>query len=106
MELCRGELDRQRQSVETGAESRDGCRVPIMQLEARVNLSRPLRKESHRGTPGDVLDSRRLHRRQSQRLHRQDALTADAKTLATGGQNSHLRAFSEQIGDRWSASDD
>ena len=104
-ELRRGELDRQGQSIETRAECRDSCRVSVIQREARVNLARPLREESHRGTLGDIVDARRLHRRQSQRLHRQDVLAADAETLTTGGQDSHLRAFSEQVGNCGSSRD-
>ena len=79
--------------------------VPVIQLEAGVNLTRALHEESHRGTLGNIVDARRLHRRQSQRLHRQNALTADAETLATGGQDSHLRAFGEQVGNRRTSRD-
>ena len=71
----------------------------------QVNLPRPLREESYRGTLGDIVDTRRLHRRQSQRLHRQNALTADAETLATGGQDPHLRAVSKQTGNRRTSRD-
>jgi hypothetical protein len=38
-------------------------------------------------------------------LHRQDALAADAETLATGGQDPHLRAVSKQAGNCRSSGD-
>ncbi len=77
-DLCRDQLDRQRQTIEPRTDRRDHSGVAEGQAEIGARGLRPLDKQLHRRCP---LDRRQIcaRLRQGQRVKRIEALAVDTK---------------------------
>ncbi len=96
-QLRRGQLDGERQAVEPGADGRHHWSALRVEREAWRNVPRALRKEPERGA---------LPCAERQRLHRNDALAANAEALPAGSEQAQPRTCRQQRGHGRSAGDD
>jgi hypothetical protein len=90
-----GELDRQRQPVETPADLDDSFYVGVGHLEFGHDGPRPLREQRHRrtdGAPGLP------HRRKGQRHHRPEPFTGEAQRRPARRQDTQARTVDQEVG--------
>ena len=94
----RGELDRQRQPVETSADLHHGGGVRVVDGEVVTHGPRPLDEEAHGGERGELSERRRLgERRHRQRRDGVLALGAKAQRGAAGGEDRDAGARDEEL---------
>ena len=81
---CGGELDRERQAVDPGADLANGVLVLVRQLEARLHRRRALLEELQRGI-------------RPERLHGEDVLTRQVQDGAAGDEHGQARRARQQL---------
>ena len=94
----RGELDRQRQPVETSADLHHGGGVGVVHGELAAHGPGPLDEEAHGGERGELGERRRLgERRHRQRRDGVLALGAKAQRGAAGGEDRDAGARDQEL---------
>ncbi len=95
----RGELEGERQAVETSADAGDRQRVRVVDGETGTDDLRPGREQLRRFRVPQFLRRRDTHGRSGQRWDLPDRLAVDAQYLAAGDHHVQLRALAQQVGD-------
>ena len=99
-----GELDRQRQPVQSGADLSHGGGVLRREVEGWIPISGPLDEEPHRRRGGDLLNERvrifSVPSREIERRDRDEPFPTQAQRFPAGHQRADSRAGGEQIGER------
>ena len=94
----RGELDRQRQTIEAPADLHDGGGVRVIQGEVVAHGPRPVDEQAHGGERGELLERRPLgERRHHQRLDRVLPLGPQAQHGAARGEDRDVGTRREEL---------
>ena len=99
LDARRGQLDRQRQPVQAGADLGDRRGVVVGDLESRLDRERPLDEQPDRLVLRHTLGGR-ARIGEHQRRHRHLLLARDAKRAARRRDHLQARAGADQIGDQ------
>ena len=99
LDAGRGELDRQRQAVQTVADLGDGGRVFLRQLEIGFHGHGPLEEERDRRSARQLLEGGDASGGQTERGDRELMLPVDVQRGAAGHEDLQRRSRGEQLGD-------
>jgi hypothetical protein len=97
----RGQLDRERQSVQPAADLGDRGGVRLVQAEAGQHRGRACHEERHGGIAGDRRQVRPPRIRQRQRRYRIGVLAAQAQRRPAGGEYLQRRTGGQQVRHVW-----